>query len=72
MSRKQAKRTAKGRSIIGELKERGILIRAASRATVDEEISEAYKDVKDVVQVVHRAGIGKRVAQLKPLGVLKG
>ncbi|MEE9133497.1 MAG: RtcB family protein [Gemmatimonadota bacterium] len=72
MSRKQAKRTAKGRAIVRELEGRGILIRAASRATVDEEISEAYKDVKDVVQVVHRAGIGKIVAQLKPMGVLKG
>jgi tRNA-splicing ligase RtcB len=72
MSRKQAKRTAKGRAIVRELEDRGILIRAASRATVDEEISEAYKDVKDVVQVVHRAGIGKMVAQLKPMGVLKG
>jgi tRNA-splicing ligase RtcB len=72
MSRKQAKRTAKGRSIVRELEDRGILIRAASRATVDEEISEAYKDVKDVVQVVHEAGIGKMVAQLKPMGVLKG
>ncbi len=72
MSRKQAKRTAQGRAIVRELEDAGILIRAASRATVDEEISEAYKDVKDVVQVVDRAGIGKMVAQLKPLGVLKG
>ncbi|MGD2218094.1 MAG: RtcB family protein, partial [Gemmatimonadales bacterium] len=72
MSRKQAKRTAKGRAIVRELEDVGILIRAASRATVDEEISEAYKDVKDVVGVVHRAGIGKMVVQLKPLGVLKG
>ncbi len=72
MSRKQAKRTAKGRAIVRELEDRGILIRAASRATVDEEISEAYKDVKNVVEVVHRAGIGKMVAQLRPLGVLKG
>jgi tRNA-splicing ligase RtcB len=72
MSRKQARRTAKGRAIVRELQDRGILIRAASRATVDEEISEAYKDVKNVVEVVDRAGIGKMVAQLKPLGVLKG
>jgi tRNA-splicing ligase RtcB len=72
MSRKQAKRTAKGRAIVREMEDLGILIRAASRATVDEEISEAYKDVKNVVEVVHRAGIGKIVAQLKPLGVLKG
>ncbi len=72
MSRKQAKRTAKGRAIVRELEDQGILIRAASRATVDEEISEAYKDVKNVVEVVHRAGIGKMVVQLKPMGVLKG
>ncbi len=72
MSRKQAKRTAKGRAIVRELEDRGILIRASSRATVDEEISEAYKDVKSVVEVVHRAGIGKMVAQLRPMGVLKG
>lgn len=72
MSRKQAKRTAKGRSIVREMEDKGILIRASSRATVDEEIPEAYKDVKDVVEVVHRAGIAKMVAQLKPMGVLKG
>jgi tRNA-splicing ligase RtcB len=54
------------------MEDAGILVRAASRATVDEEISEAYKDVRKVVQVVHSAGIGKMVAQLKPLGVLKG
>jgi tRNA-splicing ligase RtcB len=72
MSRKQAKRTARGRSIVRELEDRGIIIRAASRATVDEEISEAYKDVKEVVHVVDRAGIGKLVAQLRPLGVVKG
>ena len=72
MSRKQAKRIAKGRAIVRELEDQGILIRAASRATVDEEISEAYKDVKSVVEVVHRAGIGKMVVQLKPMGVLKG
>jgi tRNA-splicing ligase RtcB len=72
MSRKQAKRTAKGRAIVREMEDAGILVRAASRATVDEEISEAYKDVRKVVQVVHSAGIGKMVAQLKPLGVLKG
>ena len=72
MSRKQAKRTAKGRNIERELEDRGILIRAASRATVSEEIPEAYKDVKEVVHVVDGAGIGKIVAQLKPMGVVKG
>ena len=72
MSRKAAKRMAKGRNIERELEDRGILIRAASRATVNEEIPEAYKDVKEVVHVVDRAGVGRIVAQLKPMGVVKG
>ena len=50
----------------------GIEVRASSFATVAEEIPEAYKDVADVVDVVDRAGIGRKVVRLKPLGVLKG
>jgi len=45
---------------------------AEGRATLAEEIPEAYKDVSDVVEVVHQAGISKKVAKLKPLGVVKG
>jgi tRNA-splicing ligase RtcB len=54
------------------LERQGVLIRAASRRTVDEEIPEAYKDVAKVVDVVHAAGIGKRVARLRPVAVIKG
>jgi tRNA-splicing ligase RtcB len=72
MSRHQAKKLARSRNIPRELEERGILVRAASRATVDEEIPEAYKDVARVVDVVHAAGIGKKVAKLVPLAVVKG
>jgi tRNA-splicing ligase RtcB len=72
MSRHQAKKVAKGRSIVKELAELGIIVRGAGRATIDEEISEAYKDVAGVVDVVHGAGIAKKVAKLKPLGVIKG
>jgi tRNA-splicing ligase RtcB len=72
MSRHQAKMSARGRTIPQELEARGIYVRGASRSTIAEEISEAYKDVSDVVEVVHGAGIGKKVAQLKPLGVIKG
>lgn len=72
MSRRQAKQTARKRNIVHEMESLGIHVRAASRGTVDEEISEAYKDVKEVVEVVDRAGIARVVAQLKPLGVLKG
>ncbi len=72
MSRHQAKKVARPRNVPKELEERGILIRAASRRTVDEEIPEAYKDVKQVVDVVHGAGIGRKVAKLVPVGVVKG
>jgi tRNA-splicing ligase RtcB (3'-phosphate/5'-hydroxy nucleic acid ligase) len=72
LSRHAAKKVAKGRHITEELAKRGIVVRGASRATIDEEISEAYKDVANVVDVVHGAGIAKKVAKLKPLGVIKG
>ena len=72
MSRHQALKVAKGRAIIRELAARGIVVRGAGRATIDEEISEAYKDVAMVVDVCQGAGIAKKVAKLKPLGVLKG
>jgi tRNA-splicing ligase RtcB (3'-phosphate/5'-hydroxy nucleic acid ligase) len=72
MSRHKAKALARPRNIPQELERQGILIRAATRATVDEEMPEAYKDVARVVDVVHAAGIGRKVAQLKPVGVVKG
>lgn len=72
LSRHKAKQIARPRHILKELEARGILVRAATRATVDEEIPEAYKDVARVVEVVHGAGIGRKVAQIKPVGVLKG
>ena len=51
---------------------RGVQVMAAGEATVAEEMPEAYKDVADVVGVVHGAGIATRVAQLRPIGVIKG
>jgi tRNA-splicing ligase RtcB len=72
MSRTQAKKVARPRNVPKELEDRGILVRAASRRTVDEEIPEAYKDVRQVVDVVDGAGIGKKVVQLKPIAVVKG
>ncbi len=72
LSRHQAKKSAHGRSVTQELEAKGIYVRAASRATIVEEIPEAYKDVSDVVDVVHGAGISKKIVKLKPLGVIKG
>jgi tRNA-splicing ligase RtcB len=72
MSRGQAMKVAKGRNIISEMLKKGIVVRGAGRGTIAEEISEAYKDVANVVDVAHGAGISKKVAKLKPLGVIKG
>jgi tRNA-splicing ligase RtcB len=72
LSRHKAKELARSRNVVKELEARGILVRAASRATADEEIPEAYKDVATVVDVVDAAGIGRKVAQIKPVGVIKG
>jgi tRNA-splicing ligase RtcB len=72
MSRHAAKKAARGQDIVGDLAARGIQVRAASRATVVEEMPAAYKDVADVVDVVQQAGIGNVVARLKPMAVIKG
>ncbi|OPY02065.1 MAG: RNA-splicing ligase RtcB [Syntrophorhabdus sp. PtaB.Bin047] len=72
MSRSAALRSARGRSIIREMEERGVYVRAASKATLAEEMPEAYKDVSKVVEVVHRAGISRLVAKIIPMGSIKG
>jgi tRNA-splicing ligase RtcB len=72
MSRHQAIKAAKGRDVARELENKGIIVRGASRGTIVEEIPEAYKDVTDVVNVVHNAGISRKVAKLVPMGVIKG
>ncbi len=71
-SRTQAKKASKGRPLQRELEDRGIFVMAASRATLLEEAPEAYKDVSQVVGVVHHAGISRKVARLRPWGVVKG
>jgi len=72
MSRQAAKKAARGHDLIGELAAQGVLVRATGRATVAEEMPDAYKDVADVVDVVQCAGIGHIVARLKPMAVVKG
>jgi tRNA-splicing ligase RtcB (3'-phosphate/5'-hydroxy nucleic acid ligase) len=72
MSRHQAIKKAKGRAVWREMEDKGIIVRSAGRETLAEEMSEAYKDISSVVDVVHRAGISKKVAKLRPLGVIKG
>ncbi|UCE62453.1 MAG: RtcB family protein [Phycisphaerales bacterium] len=72
MSRSAAIRAARGRSIRREIEDRGIVVRARGRTSLEEEQPDAYKDVLQVVDSLHTAGIGKKVAKLCPLGVIKG
>ncbi len=72
MSRQKALQASRNRQIARELADRGILVRAQNRRTLDEEIPEAYKDVSLVVDTCVQAGIARRVVQIKPLGCLKG
>jgi tRNA-splicing ligase RtcB len=71
-SRTQALKSAKGRNIISELYKKGITVQAKGLKTIAEEMPEAYKDVSDVVDVMHNAGITLKVAKLRPVGVIKG
>ncbi|MFH1856194.1 MAG: RtcB family protein [Candidatus Omnitrophota bacterium] len=72
LSRSAAIRNLRGRSIARELEQKGIFVRSSSRETLAEEAPEAYKDVNEVVSVVHNAGISKKVCRMRPLGVVKG
>jgi tRNA-splicing ligase RtcB len=72
LSRKAAKKKSRGRALQRELEDKGILVRWTGRSTLAEEMPEAYKDVNRVVNVVHGAGISKKVARLKPIAVVKG
>ncbi|ETR72539.1 MAG: tRNA-splicing ligase RtcB [Candidatus Magnetoglobus multicellularis str. Araruama] len=72
LSRSGAKKAAHGRSIIDELQANGVQVRYRGRSTLAEEMPDAYKNISDVVAVIDQAGIAKKVARLKPLGVIKG
>jgi len=72
MSRAQAKKVGRGRDLVADLRQRGVVVRARSLAGVAEEMPWAYKDVADVVDVVERAGLARRIARLRPLAVVKG
>jgi tRNA-splicing ligase RtcB len=72
MSRNAAKKASKGRAIHKELEKKGILVRWTGKSTMAEEMPDAYKDISEVVEVVHTAGISKIVAKLRPVVVIKG
>jgi tRNA-splicing ligase RtcB (3'-phosphate/5'-hydroxy nucleic acid ligase) len=65
----------KGKNVAEErrkLEQNGVLVRSESRDGILEELPEAYKDVDEVIEVVHSAGLAKKVARLRPMGVIKG
>jgi len=72
LSRGAAKRAIRGADIIRELGSRGIIVKAGSISALAEEASQAYKDVAEVIDVVHQAGISRKVAMATPVAVIKG
>ncbi len=72
MSRTAAKKGRDARVETKKLEEMGIILRAETRDGILEEIPEAYKDIDAVIDVVHNAGLARKVARLRPLGVVKG
>jgi tRNA-splicing ligase RtcB len=71
-SRGAARRDLRGVDVARELELRGITVKAASMGSLAEEASQAYKDVTQVVEVTHQAGISRKVAMATPLGIIKG
>ncbi len=71
-SRAAAKRSQRGADVVRALADRGITVRAGSMGGLAEEASEAYKDVDEVVDITHQAGISRRIVRAVPMGVVKG
>jgi tRNA-splicing ligase RtcB len=72
MSRTQAKRETTPEELLAEMRTRGIMVRGETKAGLTEEKPDAYKDVSEVVDVMHGAGLARKVAKLVPLAVMKG
>jgi tRNA-splicing ligase RtcB len=72
MSRSAVRKGRDARQERQKLEARGILVKSESRDGILEELPEAYKDVDEVIEVVHNAGLAAKVARLRPMGVIKG
>jgi tRNA-splicing ligase RtcB len=72
MSRGQAKKQVRGEQLQQQMAQRGILVKAVSMSGLAEEAAFAYKNISDVVETVEGAGITKKVAELRPIGNIKG
>ncbi len=72
LSRTAARAKFGGRDLVSELAKEGITVMAKGRGTLSEEMRGAYKDVSEVVDVMDRSGVSRKVARLRPIGVIKG
>lgn len=72
MSRTQAKRKWQGRDVIRNLEEQGVMIRGHSYSGIAEEAPDSYKDVSEVVEAAHQAGLARKVVRVKPIACVKG
>ncbi|RLD14667.1 MAG: RNA-splicing ligase RtcB [Caldiserica bacterium] len=72
MSRHEALRRQSAGKVLGNMRNKGILVKAKSNKTLVEEAPEAYKDVSNVVDVLHKEGISIKIAKMKPIAVMKG
>lgn len=72
MSRAQAKRSVRGEQLQRQMAQKGILVKAVSMSGLAEEAGFAYKNISEVVETVDLAGITKKVAELRPIGNIKG
>ena len=72
MSRHAARRHGRGRSIETEMAKMGILVKSAMKNTLSEEMSDAYKNIDNVIEVISDSGISNKIAKFKPLAVIKG
>jgi tRNA-splicing ligase RtcB len=72
MSRTAVRKGKNARQEQRKLEEQGIIVQAESRDGLLEELPEGYKNVDEVIEVVHNAGLAAKVARLRPMGVIKG
>ncbi|MBM7558653.1 RtcB family protein [Marinitoga litoralis] len=72
LGRRQAKKVLRSNEVLNELKEKNILILAKSKGTIVEEAPEVYKSIDNVIDIVEKTGISKKVAKFLPIGVVKG
>jgi tRNA-splicing ligase RtcB len=72
MSRTAARKGRDAREVQKRLEEQGIVVRSETRDGILEEVPEAYKNVDEVIEVVHEAGLARKVARFRPMGVIKG